>query len=219
MSLWCIFRGTGCFIDYNGSGEEPVVLRSFPRMAVMATVRHLVSGVARTRRGSEQRRWGAFWWCRLHIAELHHQGVRKQECLTLMWLWMQDRQSCRSSASLVPLRKVGIDLWIGWEEEEEEGEAQTSIMVKRAAPVPVHLSSLPLLFFFRLGCVFVLVFEDGCISSLPTSLLSLLLPLHCSVLLLGCLAACSHTQTHMHTLIPPPLLPPSVSATIRHRDW
>lgn len=39
--------------------------------------------------------WGAFWWCVLHIAELHRQDVRKQRRLTLMWTWMKDRQSCR----------------------------------------------------------------------------------------------------------------------------
>ena len=82
---------------------------AFQETLVNATVRHLVSGVARARGGSEECCSGAFGWCGLHI-ELRRQGVRKQGRLTLMWTWMQDRQSCRRNACSVPLGKVSIDL-------------------------------------------------------------------------------------------------------------
>lgn len=95
-------------------------------------------------------------------------------------------------------------------------------MVKQAKQLLYLLIPHPACpFFFWLGCVFVLVFEGGCINSVPTSPLSLLLPLHCSVLLLGCLSAYAHTLTLTHTrslTLSPPSVPPSVSAAIRHRD-
>lgn len=164
----------------------------------MATVRHLVSGMARAKRGEEVR----------SVAEEHFDdaGCILLSCVVRAcvskgawywcWTWMQDRQSCRRSACLVPLRKVCIDLQVGW----EEVEAQRSI-ISKAVAVPAHLSFLPFWGGFLAGmclcsCVWRWVYHFS--FHLP---LSLLLPLHCSVLLLGCLSACSHTHTHAHTLV------------------